>query len=83
LGSAIVYYLIHFKTIFDVIDEKNSVKVGLGIAKPWIDYRKAKELDFFNSSYAINSIIVSDTMKKLMQRRKLDTGIEFKEVPYA
>jgi hypothetical protein len=39
-------------------------------------------LDFFNSNVTINEIIVSDKMKKLMKKRKLDAGIEFKEVPY-
>jgi len=76
------YYLIHFRIIFDVIDEKNSVKVGLSYAKPFIDYEKAKDLDFFNSSHAINIIMVSDKMKKLMQQRKLDAGIDFCKVPY-
>jgi hypothetical protein len=78
-----IYYLIHFKTIFDVIDEKNSVWVGNNIAKPCIDYEKVKDLDFFNASYAINKILVSDKMKKLMQQRKLDAGIDFCRVPYA
>ena len=76
------YYLIHFKTIFDVIDEKNSVWIVNSIAKPWIDYEKAKDLDFFNASYAINTIMVSDKVKKLMQQRKLDIGFDFKKVPY-
>ena len=75
------YYLIHFKIIFDVIDEKNSVWVVNSVAKPCIDYEKAKDLDFFNSKARINGIMVSDKMKKLMQQRKLDTGIEFKKVP--
>ncbi len=77
-----IYYLIHFKTIFDVIDKKNSVWVVNSIAKPWIDYKKVEDLDFFNSSYAINTIMVSDKIKKLMQQRKLDVGIEFRKVPY-
>lgn len=76
------YYLIHFKIIFDVIDNENSVWVGSSIAKPCIDYKKAKGLDFFNATNAINEIMVSDKMKKLMQQKKLDTGIEFKKVPY-
>ena len=76
------YYLIHFKIIFDVIDNKNSVWVVNSIAKPWIDYEKAKDLDFFNASNAINEIMVSDKMKMLMQKKKLDVGIEFKKVPY-
>ena len=77
-----LYYLIHFKVIFDVIDEKSSVWAGPNIAKPWIDYEKAKDLDFFNASYAINEIIVSDKIKKLMKQKKLDLGIEFCKVPY-
>jgi len=77
-----IYYLIHFKIIFDVIDKKNSVWVVNSIAKPCIDYEKAKDLDFFNASNAINEIMVSDTMKKLMRQRKLDAGIDFCKVPY-
>ncbi|MDH8702175.1 hypothetical protein M2138_001535 [Dysgonomonadaceae bacterium PH5-43] len=77
-----IYYLIHFRIIFDVIDKDNSVWIGGGIAKPWIDYEKAKDLDFFNSQARINGIMVSDTMKKMMQKRKLDTGIDFRKVPY-
>ncbi|MDR0866615.1 MAG: hypothetical protein LBO74_17040 [Candidatus Symbiothrix sp.] len=77
-----IYYLIHFKVIFDVIDTENSVWVVDSIAKPWIDYEKAKDLDFFNASNAINEIMVSDLMKRMMQKNKLDIGIEFKEVPY-
>jgi hypothetical protein len=77
-----LYYLIHFKIIFDVIDKENSVWVVNSIAKPWIDYDKAKDLDFFNSKARINGIMVSDRMKKLMQERKLDIGIEFMKVPY-
>lgn len=75
------YYLIHFKTISDIIDEKNSVWVANSIAKPCIDYDKAKDLDFFNSKARINGIMVSDKMKKLMQKKKLDIGIEFLKVP--
>jgi len=76
------YYLIHFNIIFDVIDEKNSVWIVNSIAKPFIDYEKAKDLDFFNSKARINGIMVSDKMRKLMKNRKLDTGIEFAKVPY-
>jgi hypothetical protein len=82
-----IYYLIHFKIIFDVIDAENSIYLDLSdgtksMVKPWIDYKKAENLDFFNASNAINEIIVSDQMKKLMQKKKLDVGIEFKEIPY-
>jgi hypothetical protein len=82
-----IYYLIHFKIIFDVVDAENSIYLDLSdgtksIIKPRIDFEKAKNLDFFNASYAINRIIVSDQMKKLMQKKKLDIGIEFKEIPY-
>jgi hypothetical protein len=77
-----IYYLIHLKTIFDVSDKENSVWVVNSITKPCIDYNKAEDLDFFNASNAINEIMVSDKMKKMMQKNKLDIGIEFKEVPY-
>ena len=76
-----LYYIIHFTKIFDVIDEKHSKYVpGTdSIAVPCIDYNKAKDLDFFNSTARRGSFIVSDKIKKLMKKRKLDTGIEFWE----
>lgn len=79
-----LYYIIHFTKIFDVIDIQNSVKIpGINsIVKPWIDYEKAKNLDFFNSIARINGIIVSDNMKRMMKKRNLDLGIEFCPVPY-
>lgn len=77
-----IYYLVHFKIIFDVIDEKNSIWLAGSIVKPFIDYKKAEKLDFFNASNAINEVIVSDRIKRLMKKQRLDAGIEFKEVPY-
>ena len=76
-----LYYIIQFTKIFDVIDEKHSKYVpGTdSIAVPCIDYNKAKDLDFFNSTARRGSFIVSDKIKKLMKKRKLDTGIEFWE----
>jgi len=78
------YYLIHFKIVFDVIDEVNSVRIPStkSIAIPYIDYNKAKDLDFFNHTARFNDIIVSDKMKKLMKQRNLDTGIDFVKIHY-
>lgn len=79
-----IYYLIHFTKIFEITDKENSIRIPEtnSIVKPYIDYEKAKDLDFFNSDIYINEIIVSDKIKKLMKKHKLDTGIKFKEVPY-
>lgn len=79
-----LYYIIHFTKIFDVIDEENSIRVSAtsSIVKPYLDYAKVKDLDFFNSTARINGIIVSGKIKRLMKKNRLDAGIEFKEVPY-
>lgn len=75
------YYLIHFTKIFDVIDEVHSKRIPEtgAITVPCIDYEKAKDLDFFNSTAYSDGFIVSDKIKKLMKKRGLDVGIEFWE----
>lgn len=76
-----LYYIIHFTKVFDVIDKENSKYVPEtgDITIPCIDYEKAKDLDFFNSTARISGFIVSDKIKKLMKKRGLDVGIEFWE----
>lgn len=74
-----LYYMLHFRKIFDVIDEEHSDRALGSITKPCIDYEKAKDLDFFNSTAYTDSFIVSDKLKRLMKKRKLDIGIEFWE----
>lgn len=76
-----LYYLIHFTTVFDVIDEEHSKRIlSTGdIAVPCIDYEKAKDLDFFNCIARSGSFVVSDKIKKLMKEKGLDTGIQFWE----
>ena len=74
-----IYYIMHFKKIFDVIDPQNTLYVeGTDtILKLRLDYNKVKSLNVFNSQPVINDIIVSDEVRKSMQKNKLDFGLEF------
>lgn len=74
-----IYYIMHFKKIFDVIDRKKTIYVeGTdSILKLRLDYDKVKSLNIFNSQPVINDIIVSEQVKKSIKKNKLDLGIEF------
>ena len=74
-----IYYILHFKKIFDVIDKENTVYVpGTdSIIKVRVDYKKVKELKIFNSQPVINDIIVSKEVYKAIKKNKLDLGLEF------
>lgn len=74
-----IYYIMHFKKIFDVIDPQNTLYVeGTDtILKLRLDYNKVKSLNIFNSQPVINDIIVSDEVRKSIQKNKLDFGLEF------
>lgn len=74
-----IYYIMHFKKIFDVIDPQNTLYVeGTDtILKLRLDYNKVKSLNVFNSQPVINDIIVSDEVRKSIQKNKLDFGLEF------
>lgn len=74
-----VYYLPHFKIIFDVINVEASKKEDDIITVPCIDYEKSKELDFFNSIAYSDGYVVSDKIKREMKKKNLDFGIEFWE----
>ena len=75
------YYLLHFTTIFDVIDMEHSkiIPTTGDIAVPVICYEKAKDLDFFNSVAYLDSFIVSDKLRKEMKKKGLDKGMQFWE----
>jgi len=76
------YYIMHFKKIFDVLDEKRTLYVSgtSSIIKPWVDYEKVKELDIFNFRPLTNDVIISERVKKLLCKLKLNDGIEFQPV---
>ena len=76
------YYIMHFKTMFDVIDTENTIYVeGTdSVLKLKLDYNKVKDLKVFNSQPAINDIIVSDDIRKSIKKNKLDLGLDFMPV---
>ena len=65
-----IYYILHFKKIFDVIDKENTVYVpGTdSIIKVRVDYNKVKELKIINSQSVINDIIVSKEVYKAIKK---------------
>lgn len=75
------YYLIHFTELLDVIDRKHSkcIPGTKAIAVPRVDHEKAKKLDFFNCDVRHQYFFVSDRMRKMMKKRKLDKSIRFIE----
>ena len=76
-----LYYIIHFTTVFDVIDEVHSKRIPMtgDITVPCLKYEKVKELDFFNSTYSLGGIFISDRLKKMMKKKGVDIGLIFRE----
>ena len=74
-----IYYIMHFKIVFDVIDEKRTLYVpGTdSIIKLRLDYNKVEKLKIFNSRPYVNDVIVSEDVRKAIKRHHLDDGIEF------
>ncbi len=77
-----IYYIMHFKRVFDVIDKERTVYLPgtETIIKPWVDYEKVKDLEIFNSRPLINDVIVSARIRKEIRKNKLDDGLEFMPV---
>ena len=72
------YYIVHFKKIYDVIDEDNTVFGPTGsVIKLRVDYAKVKNLHVFNSGPYINDLIVSTKVYKEIKKRKLNFGVSF------
>ena len=72
------YYIVHFKKIYDVIDEENTVYGPTGsVIKLRVDYAKVKNLHVFNSGPYINDLIVSTKVYKEIKKRKLNFGVSF------
>jgi hypothetical protein len=73
------YYIVHFKKIYDVIDEENTVFNDFtgSVIKLRVDYAKVKNLHVFNSQPIINDLIVSTKLYKEIKKRKLNFGVTF------
>ena len=76
------YFIMHFKKIFDVIDEKRTIYVpnSKSIIKPWLSFEKVRNLNIFNFRPFTNDVIVSDRIRKLLCQSNLNDGIEFQPV---
>lgn len=71
-------YILHFKKIYDVIDEENSTYDPPGwIIRLRVDYSKVKNLHVFNSKPLANDLIVSTKVYKEIKKRKLNFGTSF------
>ena len=81
-----IYYIMHFKIIFDILDRNNCIyntfipKEDSSIIIPCLDATKVNGLHIFNSRKHINDIIISDKLKKAIKKNKLDIGIEFNQM---
>ena len=77
-----IYYIMHFKIIYDVIDKQKTVYVeGTdSIIKLRLDSNKVQGLKIFNSRPAVNDIIVSEDVYKAIKMKKLDLGLDFMQI---
>lgn len=77
-----VYYIMHFRKIYDVADRKNSIYASSGrevsdITILRLDPEKVKDLKVFNSSSAINSVFVTSEIRKAIKKAGLEKGAYF------
>ena len=79
-----IYYILHFKKIFDVIDKENTIYVPNtdAILKLKLDRDKVKGFSIFNSQPFINDVIVSDALRKAIIEHGLASEIEFMPIFY-
>lgn len=76
-----LYYIVHFKKIYDVIDEENTVYGPTGsVIKLRVDYVKVKNLHVFNSQPIISDLIISTKVYKEIKKRKLNFGTYFGKI---
>ena len=77
-----IYYIMHFKIIYDVIDKQKTIYVeGTdSIIKLRLDSNKVQGLKIFNSRPAVNDIIVSEDVYKAIKMKKLDLGLDFMQI---
>lgn len=82
-GDAI-YYILHFKKIFDVIDKDSTTYVPHtdAIMKMKLDQDKVKGLSIFNSLPVVNDIFVSDALRSAIIKNNLGSEIEFMPIFY-
>lgn len=79
LGNRL-YYLVHFTTVFDVIDlEHSRLFSPTNITIPVLCYEKVKDLDFFTTTARSEGMIVSDALMKEMKKKHFEVGFEFVE----
>lgn len=75
------YFILHFREIFDVTNKENTVYSIEGddssVIKLYLDANKVNGLNIFNSQSTISDIIISDTLKKVIKKRKYDKGMYF------
>lgn len=76
-----IYYILHFKIIYDVIDYENCICNPPGsIIKVALDEKKVNGLHIFNSQPIINDVIISNDVRKAMVRKKLNPGVIFQAI---
>ncbi|MCR5130637.1 MAG: hypothetical protein K6C10_04145 [Prevotella sp.] len=73
------YYIMHFKKVFDVINMKKTMFVeGTdSIIKLVLDREKVKDLPIFNSQPAVNDVIISNDIRKVLIKKHLVLGTDF------
>lgn len=76
------FYIMHFKKIFDVINMEKTIFVeGTdSIIKLVLDIDKVKDLSIFNSQPAVNDVIISNDIRKVLVKNRLILGIDFKPI---
>lgn len=77
-----VYYIMHFKIIYDVIDIQNTIYVDGtdSVIKLRLDSKKVQGLKIFNSRPAVNDVIVSEDVYRAIKKKGLDMGLEFMQI---
>ena len=80
-----IHYGLHFTKIYDVLNPDCSWYVyggeGRSITKPGIDKAKAEGLHLFNICTSTFGTIISDELRRAINRHKLNLGISFQELP--
>lgn len=77
------YYLLHFKRTFDCIDHHLTEYIGPEDEFPLrlvLDYNKVKGVSIFNTGTGFSFVIISDELRKAINREKMNVGIVMKPV---
>lgn len=78
-----IYYIMHFKCIFDVTDKENTVYAegGTGIIlRLRIDKDKVRNMHVFNKVDSINNVFISEKVRHAIVENNLNLGIAFLRV---